>query len=205
MYIKPEIKSYSTEDIIEALGPCQNQYTTTLYTTTGNSAVNVDGDVWSDGTVTDDGSVFTGDDSDNTYARGLFGFDVSSIQGRTIVSATLRIYQSDTPTGTPYTSLGSIVVDHVNFGSSMDSSDLTGGTLTSNIGTISNNTTLEWKTLDVASYVQADLTAGRTSSQYRTRFTTNTDSDGGQDMAFFEDAENTDGTGNTPQLVITYN
>lgn len=76
--------------------------------------------------------------------------------------------------------------------------------LTNNIGTISNNTTVEWKTLDVASYVQADLDAGRTSSQYRIRFTRNTDSDGVQDATFFESVENSGGTGNAPQLVVTY-
>lgn len=202
LYKKPEIKSYSAGDILEEIGPCQNQYSTTLYTTTGNSSVNVDGAVWSDGAFYTN-LLQNGDDSSNSYGRGLVGFDISSLQGWTIVSATLRLYQ-DTVDPAAYTSLGTVVVDHINFGSSVDSGDLTGGTLTSNIGTLSTSATIEWKTLDVSSYVQADINAGRTSSQFRTRFTTNTDSDGVRDLAFFDDSENTGGTGNRPQLVVTY-
>lgn len=180
LYIKPVLKSYSAVDIIEELGPCQNQYTATFYTTTGNSSVNVDGHVWNDSPVVTDWGIGVGDSApNNTTAKGFVGFDISSIAGRTAVSATLRVYQANIYGGTPYTDLGNILVDHVNFGSSLDSGDYSAGALTSNIGTISNNSTLEWKTLDVSSYVQADINAGRTSSQFRFRFYPNdTDSDG---------------------------
>lgn len=192
--------------MIEEIGPCQNQYSATLNTTTGNSSVNVDGFIGNNSLVATNNYVSPGDVTSptNEYYRGFFGFDISSIQGRTIVSATLRIYQFSADASV-YADLGSLIVDHVNFGSSLDASDFPDGTtLTNNIGTISTNTTVEWKTLDVASYVRADLNASRTSSQYRIRFTTNTDSDGVQDAAFFESAENTGGTGNAPQLVVSY-
>lgn len=203
LYRKPEIKSYSACDIVEEIGPCQNQYTTTFYTTTGNSSVNADGYVGSSSLVVTDSYIAPGDVADNSYFRGFFGFDISSIQGRTIVSATLRIYQW-TVDAAAYTGLGPLLVDHVNFGSSLDASDFSASALTSNIGTISTNTTIEYKTLSVGGYVQADLNAARTSSQYRVRFTTNTDSDGVQDATFFESAENSGGTGNRPELVVTY-
>lgn len=207
-YKKPTITSYTAEDLIEHIGPCQNQYSATLYsatlyTTTGNSSVNVDGYIGSNNIVVIDSYVAPGDVSTNAYYRGFFGFDISSIQGKTIVSATLRIYQW-TVDAAAYTGLGSMLVDHVNFSISLDTSDFSASALTSNIGTISNSTTIEWKTLSVGSYVQADLDAGRTSSQYRIRFTTNTDSDGAQDAAFFESAENSGSTGNRPELVVTY-
>lgn len=205
LYKKPEIKSYSASDIIEEIGPCQNQYTTTtFYTTTGNSAVNVDGEIRSDNFV--DEGIDIGDRPDNTYFRSFVGFDISSIQGSTIVSATLRVYQAQALLD-PYT-LGTIVVDHVNFGSSIDFGDFGNESgsdaLTPNIGTLSTNATQEWKTLDVTNYVQADINTGRTSSQFRLRFNTNTDSDGIQDMVNMEAIEDFLSTGNNPELVVTY-
>jgi hypothetical protein len=204
LYREPHIKSYSTDVFIEIFGPCQNQYAATFYTTTGNGSVNVDGYVRNDGITVNTTISSTGDTNSNVGERGLVGFDISSIQGKTVVSATLRIYQYIV-TGSPYTDLGTIVVDHINFGSSMDVGDYSLAALASNIGTISSNATYEWKTLDVTSYVQADLVAGRTSSQYRIRFTTETDLGGDTDYSGFESAENNGSTGNKPELVVTYN
>lgn len=205
LYKKPEIKSYSAGDLVEIIGPCQSQYTTTtFYTTTGNSSVNVDGMVSSAGDVAASWNIEVGDTSpSDIILRGFIGFDISSIQGMTIVSATLRLYQY-TVTGTPYTTLGTIVADHVNFGSSLDAADYSAAALTSSIGTISNSATIEWKTLDVSSYVQADINSSRTSSQYRIRFTTGTDSDGIEDLSRNESVENFGSTGNRPELVVTY-
>lgn len=217
LYEKPVIKSYSADDLLEVLGPSQSQYgqdggptqETTLYTTTGNSAVNVDGYVYSTGTVEQGASINAGDYETvrpDASLRGFVGFDISSIQGRTIVSATLRVYETVTGDADEvYLKLGNLVVDHVNFGSNLDSSDHSGGTLTSNIGTISTSGTSEWKTLDVTTYVQADVDAAptRTSSQYRLRFTTDINDDGINDVIRIEDADNTRGTGNIPELVVS--
>lgn len=177
---------------MEEFGLCQNAYTATFYTTTGNAAVNVDGNVLSTGTVYDDELIWT--QIAENQSRGLLGFDISSIQGKTVLSATLRVYLA-------YNFGGSynVIVDHINFGNSMTEDDYSLNTLSANIGTISNNDTLEWKELDVTSYVQSDLAAPRTSSQYRFILDTvdaNTKA--------FEDAENAQGTGNRPELVVTY-
>jgi len=205
LYRKPEIKRYSADDLLEELGPIQSQYTQytiTLYTRNGNNSVNVDGNISITGLVTTDLNLVVGDSLGEGGMRNVVGFDISSIpSGSTIVSATLRMYQYSI-TGTPY-SLGTIAVDHVNFSTSIDSGDYSGGTISSSIGTISNNTTVEYKTLAVTAHVQADLTAGRTSSQYRLGFTT-TVGPGSDNMALFESAENYGSTGNRPELVVTY-
>lgn len=203
LYKKPGVMSYSACDIVEKLGPCQNQYTTTiLHTTTGNSSRNVDGYIDSEGDITYNASNKVGDQPDNTFMYILVGFDISGIHS-TVVSATLRLYQLSVG-GSPYTNLGNLVADHVDFGTSIDGADFTGGTLTSNIGEISTSATLGWKTMDVTTYVQRDLDRGVTSSQFRLRFTKNTDSDGDVDLSDFESAENFGGTKSYPQLVVTY-
>jgi len=191
-YRKPEIVSYSDVGVLDGFGACQNAYTVTLYTTTGNSAVNVDGNVYDDGEVIDDDGIFEKIVSENS--RGLLGFDISSLAGRTIVSATLRVYQiANDDVG------NTIIVDHIIFGNSMTADDYSVAALNSNIGTISNNANLEWKELNVKSYVQEDLTAGRTSSQYRFMFSASIDG-----SANFVDAEDKGHTGNRPELVVVY-
>lgn len=214
LYKKPKLKSYSAEGILEKLGPCQNQYNTvTLNTTTGDSGVNIDGTIaYREGTgvvaIDTDTALTIGDsysNAQNYLERAYVGFDISGIPSNsTIVSATLRIYQGYI-NGTPYTDLGNMVVDHFNFGSSLDNNDWDSGTITSNIGTISNNATLEWKELDVKTAVEADLNASRTSSQYRLRFSPNeTAADNKRDDSFCECAEDFFGAGNIPELVVTY-
>jgi hypothetical protein len=209
LYEKPIFKSYSSAEILEKLGLLQNQYhpdptdqTVTFYTAPGDNIVNLDGTVgtgWAGTNIT-----FAGNEGGGTgYWRGFVGFDLSSIAGKTIVSATLRVYQASIQ-NEPYSNIGSLVVDHVDFGTSLPlAGHVADGTLTSNIGTISTNANLEWKTLDVKNYVQADLNASRTSSQYRVRFTTDSYPTQTNTMQL-EDAENSRGTGHTPELVVTY-
>jgi hypothetical protein len=193
-YKKPGVKNYTALEILDNISPCNNQYTNTFYTTTGNVTVNADGNVYSSGTVVTNEHIWVEYTLLNP-SFGILGFDVSSLAGKTIASAKLRVYL------TQYTdTLNIVTVDHINFGSSIDASDYSGGTLAGNIGTISSTSIIEWKELDVTSYVQADLTAGRTSSQYRFMFNGVL----GTSLALFEDAENTGGTGNKPQLVVTY-
>jgi hypothetical protein len=204
-YKKPEIRSYATSDVLEEIGPCQNQYLeATLHPDTGNSGGNVDGYVVSAGVVNTNTTIFIGDFVANTYVRGFVGFDISSLAGRSVISATLRMYQSSV-LGIPYVDLGgTMVVDHVDFGSSIGVSDLAGGTLTPNVGTISTTANSEWKTLGVTGYVQADIDSGRTTSQFRLRFSTDTDSNNDSDYALLEGAENFGGSGNVPELVVIY-
>ncbi len=75
------------------------------------------------------------------------------------------------------------VLDHIDYGNTLDLSDWTAGnpgdpkTYKSNIGIISNNANVEYKTLDVTPYVIQDIQAGKTYNQYRMRFTIDRDFD----------------------------
>jgi len=136
--------------------------------------------------------------------RSLVGFDISELVGKTIVSATLKIYQVQT-NGSPYgdSGIGSIIVDHVDFGTIEGTSSEFNEYLSENIGTISEDSTAEWKTLAVTDEVETDLSASRSSSCFKLRFT---DEDISKEMYFtlFEDESGTGGTTNYPTLEVTY-
>jgi len=134
-------------------------------------------------------------------SRGYLSFDLGSIpSGTTITAATLRLYQK-TIVGTPYSG-NSVVVDHVDYGSSLGSEDYALTPLSSAIGTLTNNASIEWKDLGVTSYVKNDTSSGRSRSQFRIRFLTETT--GTDAWARFESGDNYMGTGNLPQLVVKY-
>jgi len=228
IYIKPLITALKRNEVEEELGLLQTQYdtpdpeptTVTLTTTTGLDSGNSDGAIQYNfdedpETYDQEDTLFIGDvevpqGPAYYYGRGFVGFDISDIQG-TVVSATLKIYQiAADGEEDPYDDLGEIIVDHVNFGTSLDASENDFGTangndaIDANVGTISSDSTLEWKTLDVTTQVQNDIDSGRITSQFRFRFTTNTDEDDKTERVIFGGAEDTGGTGNTPELVVVY-
>jgi len=141
----------------------------------------------------------------NLITRGFVSFDISGIPtGKTIDRATLRLYQTSI-TGNPYGVGGSLKVDHLDYGSSFENADYNALSLSSSFGTLTSNAVIEWKDLDVTDRLKNDIAAGRTRSQYRLHFAT--ESIGGDvigDFANFESADNSKGTGNTPQLVVKY-
>lgn len=205
-YKKPEFRNYSTSDILEELGPCQNQYTTATLTPSTDDCMyhNPSGDIYILGSsLFPTNPIGVGDNATNLYVRGFFSFDISSIHS-TIVSATLRLYQT-LSTGAPY-DLGNLIVDHVNYGTlEANVTDFNGNDLTRGLASTSDSDNSEWKEFDVKAAVQADIDA-RNTSQFRVRFNTNTDSDGVADATHLEDIENhgTTGTDKKAQLVVTY-
>src|SRR5258706_1038873 len=99
--------------------------------------------------------------------RGFVSFDVpSTLNGKTIETATLRLFQR-TIIGTPYTDLGSLVVDHLDYGNSLDGADYSASSLSASFGTLTNNAVQEWKDLNVKDMLKDDLTNSRQRSQYR--------------------------------------
>jgi len=141
----------------------------------------------------------------NLITRGFVSFDISGIPtGKTIEEATLRLYQTSV-TGNPYGVGSSLKVDHLDYGSSFENADYSASSLSSSFGTLTSNATLEWKDLIVTDRLKADISSGRTRSQYRLHFAIeNQGGDVTGDFANFESANNSTGSGNTPQLVVKY-
>lgn len=142
----------------------------------------------------------------NLVTRGFVSFDLSGIpSGATIKKATLRLYQSKIPAGNPYGVGGNLKVDHLVYGDSLDDADYSAPALSSSFATLTANATVEWKDADVTDRVKDDIANARSRSQYRIHFSTeNTGGDVIGDFAYFEAAENSNGSGNTPQLVVEY-
>jgi hypothetical protein len=174
------------------------------------SVSTLDGWAESDGSANSDmGGPLTGDfehDQPGVGYRQFFSFSLADIpDGATIISASLELFQAN-DYGNPFTDLGNVVVDHLDYGTTLDGADYNMPALTSNIGTLSDNTTEEYKILDVTTYVQTDHAAARDYSQYRVRFSLqDNDDDGARDSVSFTDAEDSCcSTGNLPRLVVEY-
>jgi hypothetical protein len=173
-----------------------------------------------DGYALDDGSVNTdplgadpntGDMEDGflgprLVARQFYSFALTGIPSSTsVLSATLRLYQANvenSPYGIGF--LGSVIVDHVDYGSSLEATDYNAAALTSNIGALSTDTSLEYKMLSVTASVASDILASRLQSQYRLRFSDENSINFDNDYVQFTDAEDSCCAANQPpQLVIT--
>lgn len=150
------------------------------------------------------GGAAVGDTSGNDQGVQIFSFSLAGIPaGATITDAVLRIRQHD-QLGTPYGTLGDVVVDHFDMGPDLDAADYAGGTILAGFGTLSTDTTQEYKEIGVAARVQADITAGRTKSDFRVRFAVVTDNDNGFDVTRFENGDNEYSTGDLPILEVTW-
>lgn len=167
-----------------------------------------------DGMVSNDGIVnrtlapFLGDidgSMNGQVFRQFFSFYIDLLPpGATVVSAELWLFQQDT-SGTPFTDLGSIVVDHM-FYDLLGAADFAAAPLAANIGTLSTDPAVGYRILDVTSAVQADFAAGRPRSQYRLRFDPiESDGDSSTDIVSFNDTENSwNERGGLPLLIVQY-
>lgn len=211
-YNKPSLLSISAELITELQGPCQTQYATETaeinaevsdwilyYENESNYALGSE--------YMPSYALIVGDGGDTPHAsRGFLSFDVSELAGKTIVSSTLKVYQA-LVMGSPYgdSGIGNMLVDHVNFGGTLEANSTNfDGYLTENIGTISEDATIDWKELDtVGDEVQTDLDAGRTTSQFKLRFS-NDSALISNAFTIFENKDGTGGTTNYPVLEVIY-
>ena len=141
----------------------------------------------------------------NLVTRGFVSFVITDIpSGSTIKEATLRLYQAKI-IGSPYAAGGTLKIDHLTYGDSLDSSDYGVAALLSSFATLTNNQTIEWKDIDVTTEVKDDISNARVNSQYRIHFQTEqTGGDVTGDFTYFESADNSEGTGNAPQLIVKY-
>ncbi len=137
--------------------------------------------------------------------RGFVSFNLADIpEGVTITKATLRLYQTKT-VGNPYGVGGNLKVDHLTYGNSLEDADYAAAALLSSFATLTNNDSVEWKDVDVTEALKNDVSENRSRSQFRIHFEIeNTGGDVTGDFAYFEAADDSEGTGNTPQLVVNY-
>ena len=147
-------------------------------------------------------------DFGDVEARGFLSFDISLLPPPPAVvrAATLEVEQWQI-TSNPYPSYGAVVIDHINMGSTYDFLDFDSAALDGAFATVSNSPGLRVIGLDVRSQIGADQVAGRTRSSFRLKFTlpTGVNSNGSNDSADFNDAENHAGAGGiVPKLTIVY-
>jgi hypothetical protein len=137
--------------------------------------------------------------------RQFFAFGSSQIPpGATITLATLRVYQH-LVVGSPFTVHGDIVVDYLDYGSSLDPADYFQAAIHAGLGPISTDATIGWKVLDVTAEVQDAVASGR-DPKFRFAFSTLFSVvDGQSDYVAFEDAEGSwADAGHGPRLRVTY-
>ncbi len=158
--------------------------------------------------------------SDRMSFRSYISFNLVSLpESVTVVEAVVGIYQWDCMGNgddgrfpiwnVPGGDTLFCILDHIEYGDSLDTTDWTAGdegdpqTLTSNIGVISKDSIIEWKTMDVTQYFQADIDAERGRTQFRISFPILSDFDGWPEdyLAFYSgDTEE-----KKPYLAIEYN
>lgn len=175
----------------------------------GSSAA-LDGEAGNDGsTATAGGAPRTGDVEDfpgiSTAYRQFYSFDIAKIPLGTIVTAAiLRLYQAGV-TGLPYDgTLGSVVVDHVDYGTALESADFAAATLLGSSSALSSDANLGYKILEVTNRLKSDLDNARLRSQYRLRFSLReANLDDNDDYVQYTDFEDSCcGVNRPPQLAI---
>lgn len=140
--------------------------------------------------------------------RGLVTFDLPTFASTTIKSAELRVYECAV-FGTPFTSLGTVVIDHVTVPLNvLPAAGLyTGQTIASDVGTIAPDLNTGFKYLDVTSSVQNDISNSLSTSGFRLRFSIEDGNNNGvSDYVDFNTAYSGDCTGNAtlaPLLIVT--
>jgi hypothetical protein len=139
--------------------------------------------------------------------RMFFSFPLAAIPpGTTLVSVTLEITTRGV-LGTPYATHGNAILDHLDYGPTLDGGDYGLASLAPAFATAATDATLGTKSVDVTARVMADIAAGRPNSQYRLRFSLlDSDNDGVSDVAGWEDAVLSGGSpaGAEPKLIVTY-
>jgi hypothetical protein len=139
-------------------------------------------------------------------ARGFLSFDLSEIpQGATIDNAELRFYQSEV-NGDPYGKLGDLVLEHVNYGTSLGESAF--GTPAIDSATLADRVPAgQWYILGgdtLTAWIQKEIGAGQTRFQLRLRFSVETDGDGQEDWVAIQPGGSFLGSSQAPLLSVTF-
>lgn len=172
------------------------------------SVATEDGVVLSDHSVRTDGVLPpTGDlgqPGSTPSGRQFFSFDLSAIPAGSVVQSAVLRLDLFVVVGNPFTSLGAVVVDHLDYGGGLDFGDYAARGLEEGLGPLASDATLGPKTLDVTASVVGDVARGRTRAQFRLRFAPKeSDGDVSNDFASFAEAEAAvTGLGQRPTLSL---
>jgi len=152
------------------------------------------------------GEIRAGNEGGDVH-RGFLSFDLQGIPGgATVESASLRFYQVNI-TGQPYRKLGGLMLTPVDCGASLDISDFDTPGLGGVVLLGKKNRPGSWfdvQSADIVPLIDGARSAGRAWLQLRLQFATETDGDGEPDYVQVEAGDNSLGTGNVPELTITY-
>lgn len=108
-------------------------------------------------------------DINGSLVRGLIQFPLDSIPAKAIVTeAKLVMYQCKI-SGQPFKKLGNVIVEEVTYNDPFDTSAFHSPRIGAALGVLSDNTTLEKKTLIITPTIVADLAAGKQFAQFRLR------------------------------------
>jgi pSer/pThr/pTyr-binding forkhead associated (FHA) protein len=139
-------------------------------------------------------------------ARGFVSFDLSSIPaGATVERAELRFYQKEIQ-GDPYSKLGNLLLEHVDYGASLDDGAYNTPAIESAV-LDQQRTPGAWYILSdptLASWIQSNVQAGRSRFQLRLQFRQETDGDDLEDWIAIQAGGGILGSRDSPQLTITY-
>ncbi|MDJ0976500.1 MAG: hypothetical protein QNJ98_18725 [Planctomycetota bacterium] len=144
-----------------------------------------------------------GDLSNNTTRRAFYSFIVGDLPpGAQVQSAVLSAKQY-LVVGTPFATLGDVIVDHVDLGPTLNAPDYSHVQWSLDIGTFSSSPDIGRRALDVTAAVRADVAAGRGVSSFRLRHRLQTDIDGQRDYTAFSSVDWLEAHRRV-SLVITY-
>lgn len=142
---------------------------------------------------------------ENVY-RGFLSFDLTGIPASaTIQSIELRFFQAEI-IGDPYGKLSQFFLKHVDYGSSLEVGDFN-ATDYGSAWITSHTSPGDWYAITsdtLADWLEEALTDGRSRFQLRLQFSPETDDGSTADYIRIESGNNFMGTGNLPQLTITY-
>jgi len=108
-------------------------------------------------------------DTRGSILRGILQFPIDTIPHAAAVTEAKIVLTQCKVVGNPYGVHGNVFVDHITFTDPFDTSAFDSPAIGATLGVISDNAKLEKKSLTVTTAVQADLAAGRSSTQYRLR------------------------------------
>jgi hypothetical protein len=144
--------------------------------------------VFNDGTVVSPPSGAVGKSNFmNVFSRVFASFQLPQLPGGATLESALLTGPQESTTGSPYTKLGNIKAQHVNF-AQFDANTFAATPIGNVIGDFSTTLTVETKMLAVTAavlddYANSAARGGR--SQYRLEFPLGTNNDGVRDFAYF--------------------